>query len=196
MAECNSFYNGGASGVSNSYASALWVLDYLFNCAQGGASGVNFHGGGNGTGYTPIADSNGAVVAARPEFYGITLFTLAGTGTVLTTQLSAGSLSATAYAVKTASGTSLVLINKDPIQNISLTAQLPSAITTATLIAMTQSDAGAAPNLSATDGVAIQSATINPDGTFSPAAAYTLNPSGTQLTCYVPALSAVLITLT
>ncbi|HVB40207.1 MAG TPA: hypothetical protein VNE83_04870, partial [Terriglobales bacterium] len=44
MAECNSFYNGGSSGVSNSYASSLWVLDYLFDCAQGGACGVNFHG--------------------------------------------------------------------------------------------------------------------------------------------------------
>jgi hypothetical protein len=31
------------------------------------------------------------------------------------------------------------------------------------------------------------------DGSFSPSAAYTLNPSGTQLTSYVPALSAVLI---
>ena len=45
MSECNSFYNGGSSGVSDSYASSLWVIDYLFNCAQGGALGVNFHGG-------------------------------------------------------------------------------------------------------------------------------------------------------
>jgi hypothetical protein len=43
MSECNSFYNGGAPGISDSYASSLWVLDYLFNCAQYGASGVNFH---------------------------------------------------------------------------------------------------------------------------------------------------------
>ncbi|VEB40352.1 Uncharacterised protein [Chromobacterium violaceum] len=33
IAECNSFYDGGAPGVSNSYASALWALDYLFTCA-------------------------------------------------------------------------------------------------------------------------------------------------------------------
>jgi len=59
---------------------------------------------------------------------------------------------------------------------------------------MTQLTSGdTAPNLSATSGVTIQSAAVNPDGTFSPAAAYTLEPSGTQLTCYVPALSAVLI---
>ena len=54
ISECNSFFNGGAAGVSNSYASSLWVLDFLFNAAMGGATGVNMHGGGNAPGYTPI----------------------------------------------------------------------------------------------------------------------------------------------
>lgn len=195
MSECNSFYNGGSSGVSDSYASSLWVIDYLFNCVQGGASGVNFHGGGNGPGYTPIADSNGSVVGARPEFYGILLFTLASQGTLYTTQISAGSLNVTAYAVKTASGgLNLIVVNKDLTQNLHLTTQLPQSASSATLLAMTQLTSGAAgPDLSATSGVTIQGANVNPDGTFFPSAAYTLNPSGSQLTCYVPALSAVLI---
>jgi hypothetical protein len=195
MSECNSFYNGGSSGVSDSYASSLWVIDYLFNCAQSGASGVNFHGGGDGPGYTPIADNNGAVVEARPEFYGILLFTLAGQGTLYETQISAGSLNVTAYAVKTTSGgLNLVVVNKDLTQNLQLTAQLPQSASSATLLAMTQLTTGAtAPDLSATSGVTIQGASVNPDGTFSPGASYTLEPSGSQLTCYVPALSAVLI---
>ena len=50
LSECNSFYGGGAPGVSNSYASALWVIDFLFAAANGGASGVNLHGGGNAPG--------------------------------------------------------------------------------------------------------------------------------------------------
>jgi len=195
MAECNSFYNGGSSGVSDSYASSLWVIDYLFNCVQGGASGVNFHGGGNGPGYTPIADNAGSVVGARPEFYGILLFTLAGQGTLYTTQLSAGGLNVTAYAVRTSSGgLNLIVVNKDFTENLQLTAQLPQSATSATLIAMTQLTSGASgPDLSATSGVTIQGASVNPDGTFSPSPAYTLNPSGAELTCYVPALSAVLI---
>jgi hypothetical protein len=198
IAECNSFYNGGASGVSNSYASSLWVIDYLFNCAQGGAVGGNFHGGGNGTGYTPIADSNGAVVGARPEYYGILLFSLAGQGTLYTTQLAAGGLNITAYAVKTFSGgLNLVVVNKDLTNNLTLTIQLPQSATTATLFQMTQLSQGAtAPNLTATGGVTIQGATVLNDGTFSPSAAYTLSPSGSQLQCYVPALSAVLIQIT
>jgi hypothetical protein len=195
MSECNSFYNGGSSGVSDSYASSLWVIDYLFNCAQGGASGVNFHGGGDGPGYTPIADNNGSVVGARPEFYGILLFTLAGQGTLYTTQISAGSLNVTAYAVKASSGgLNLIVVSKDLTQNLQLTTQLPQSAASATLLAMTQLTSGAAgPDLSATSGVTIQDASVNPDGTFAPSAAYTLNPSGSQITCYVPALSAVLI---
>ena len=194
MAECNSFYNGGANGVSDSYASALWVIDYLFNCAQGGAAGVNFHGGGNGTGYTPIADSGGAVVEPRPEYYGMLLFTLAGQGTLYTTQLPANGLNATAYAVKTSSGLNLFIVNKDLTQNLSLTAQLPQTATSASLLQMTQLSAGAtSPDLSAISGVTIQGASVMNDGTFSPSAAYTLTHNGTQLTCYVPALSAVMI---
>jgi len=195
MSECNSFYNGGSSGVSDSYASSLWVIDYLFNCAQGGAVGVNFHGGGDGPGYTPIADSDGSVVEARPEFYGMLFFTLAGQGTLYSTQISAGSLNVTAYAVKTSSGSlNLIVVNKDLTQNLQLTAQLPQSSSSATLLAMTKLTSGAtAPDLSATSGVTIQEASVNPDGTFAPSVAYTLNPSGSQLTCYVPALSAVLI---
>jgi hypothetical protein len=195
MSECNSFYNGGSSGVSDSYASSLWVIDYLFNCAQSGASGVNFHGGGDGPGYTPIADSAGSVVGARPEFYGVLLFTLANQGALYTTQISAGSLNVTAYAVKASSGgLNLIVVNKDLTQNLQLTTQLPESASSATLLAMTQLTSGAtAPDLSATSGVTIQDAGVNPNGTFSPAAAYTLEPSGSQLTCYVPALSAILI---
>jgi hypothetical protein len=198
MSECNSFYNGGSSGVSDSYASSLWVIDYLFNCAQGGASGVNFHGGGDGAGYTPIADSSGTVVGARPEYYGILLFTLAGQGAVYTTELSAGSLNATAYAVKTASGgLNLILNNKDLTENLQLTAELPQEVNSATLTVMTQISGGATgPSLTATSGITIQGALVGTDGTFSPSAAYTLTFSGSQVTCYLPALSAVLIEIT
>lgn len=195
MSECNSFYNGGASGVSDSYASSLWVIDFLFNCAQGGSAGTNFHGGGNGSGYTPIADSGGTVVEARPECYGILFFTLAGQGTLYTTQLSAGGLNVTAYAVKASTGgLNIVFVNKDLTNNLQLTMQLPQTTASATLLEMTQLSQGAtAPNLTATGGVTIQGASVGNDGTFSPSAAYTLSPSGSQLTCYVPALSAVLI---
>jgi len=196
LSECNSYYAGGSDGVSDAYCSSLWVLDFLFDCALNGAVGTNFHGGGNGDGYTPIADSGGAVVEARPEYYGILFFTLAGQGSLYTTSLSGiGALNITAYAVKTASGgLNILVVNKDSAQNLQLTVELPQSASSATLIEMTQLTSGSAgPSLSATSGVTIQGASVGANGSFSPGAAYTLNASGAQVTCYVPYLSAVLI---
>lgn len=196
VSECNSYYNGGADGVSDAYCSSLWIIDFLFDCALNGSVGANFHGGGNSDGYTPIADSGGAVVEARPEYYGILLFTLAGQGTLYTTSLSGvGSLNITAYAVKTSSGgINVIVVNKDSAQNLQLSVQLPQSAGSATLLEMTQLTAGASgPSLSATSGVTIQGASVGANGSFSPGAAYTLSTSGTELTCYVPYLSAVLI---
>jgi hypothetical protein len=200
MTECNSYYNGGATGASDTYASSLWVIDFLFDCALGGAVGANMMGGGNGAGaaYTPIADNNGTVVDVRPEYYGILLFALAGQGTLYTTQLNVGGLNATAYAVHASSGgLNLVVVNKDSTQNLKITAQLPQSASSATLIEMTQLSAGtSAPSITATSGVSIQGASVNLNGSFSPSDAYILSPSGDQLQFYVPALSAVLIQIT
>jgi hypothetical protein len=41
--EINSVTGGGAKGVSNTFASALWALDTLFELARAGVSGVNVH---------------------------------------------------------------------------------------------------------------------------------------------------------
>jgi hypothetical protein len=89
-----------------------------------------------------------------------------------------------------------VLVNKDPTQNLQLTAQLPiaQAAAGATLQAMTQLSSGAgAPSLSATDGIMIQGSAVSPGGGFSPSAPYNLALSSSQVSCYVPALSAVLV---
>jgi hypothetical protein len=51
-------------------------------------------------------------------------------------------------------------------------------------------------SLAATSGVTIQGATVNPDGTFFPTVAGTLTPAGTQTTCFIPALTAALISIT
>jgi hypothetical protein len=191
ISECNSFNDGGVPGISNSYASSLWVIDFLFDVALGGGTGVNMHGGGRGPGYTPIADDDGGVVDVRPEYYGLLLFSLAGPGTLFETQLSAGTVDATAYAVRTASGgLNVVVVNKDTLQNMVLTIATGQNIHSATLQTMT----GA--SLAATSGVTIQGAIVNPDGSFFPTSPGTLTPSGTHTTCFIPALTAALISIT
>jgi len=220
MTECNSFNLGGSPGVSDSYASALWAIDYLFTCAQFGASGVNFHSGGDGNSYTSIADDYvNTVIGVRPEYYGMLLFTLAGTGPLNMTTVSAGSLNVSAYAVQTASGgMNIVIVNKDSTNNLQVTIQLPKSTPSASLLEMTQLSTGATgPSLAAVPtsltsgdqsaGVSIQGAEVGVDGTFgvpvlnsaggtlysSYPEAYTITANKSELTCYVPALSAVLI---
>ena len=191
ISECNSFYNGGAAGVSNSYASSLWVLDFLFTAAANNAAGVNLHGGGNQPGYTPIADDAGGVIEARPEYYGLLFFTLAGAGTLLQTQLSVGNVNVTAYAVKTTTGSLCVMIvNKDVGEDLTITIQTNQHIQAANMQLMS------GPGLAATSGVIIQGATVNKDGSFAPVQPLPLIASGSQTTCQVPALSAALISIT
>ncbi len=102
-----------------------------------------------------------------------------------------GSVDATAYAVRTASGgLNLIVVNKDEVQNLSLTIQTGQKIATATLQLMTGG------SLAATTGVTIQSAAVNQNGSFSPATPEILIPSANLTTCHIPTLSAALISLT
>ena len=74
IGEGNSCFNGGALGVSNTFASALWAIDTMSWASVGNISRWNFHGCPGGP-YTPIAinyTSNSAV--ARPLFYGMWFF--------------------------------------------------------------------------------------------------------------------------
>jgi hypothetical protein len=72
--------------------------------------------------------------------------------------------------------------------------QLPQSAKSASLVGMTQLSEGAAdPDLTAIQGVTIQGASVNLGSTFSAGAGYTLISNGSQLNCYVPALSAALI---
>jgi hypothetical protein len=191
MAETNSFYNGGAPNISDSYASALWVIDHLFTIAQGGSVGVNLHGGGDGEGYTPIADNNGFIVEARPEFYGVLLCALAGQGSLLATTINAGSLNTSAYTVQNSpSQLSLILSNKDDTQNLQFTVTCPSGVQSASLQLLT------GPSLSATSGVTIQGSPVNAGGSFAPLSPYGLAVASDTFGGYVPAASAALISIT
>jgi hypothetical protein len=193
----SSYADGGAPNISNTYASALWAIDTLFQCALAGASGLNFQSGSQ-TPDAVIPDSNGEILAPQPAFYGLLLASMAGAGTLLTTQLSANSLNVTAYALQTASGSmSLVLVNKEPTQSLDISIALPQTMSAATLQQLTQLSPGATtPSLAALSGITLQGATVATDGAFLPNPAYALTLSGAQLSCYVPALSAVLIQLT
>jgi hypothetical protein len=114
LAEANSYSRGGAPNVSSSYGSALWLLDFLITLAREGASGVNLHGGGNGPGYTPIADDGRGPVEARPEYAALLLFSRLAGGRQRRMALETDGLNLSALAASVPDGsTRVLLVNKD-----------------------------------------------------------------------------------
>jgi hypothetical protein len=72
LSELNSSTCGGAPGVSDTFASALWGADVLFGMAQAGVAGVNLHSW-SGAWYSPI-DFSGGQARVRPLLYGMLFF--------------------------------------------------------------------------------------------------------------------------
>ncbi|HTR43514.1 MAG TPA: hypothetical protein VMH87_18025 [Pseudomonadales bacterium] len=87
LEEANNYFKGGATDVSDTFASALWGLDFMYWWAEHDCSGINFHTGdkvSNGTEMRPskytayFSTSDGFTV--RPLGYGIKAFDVGGHG--------------------------------------------------------------------------------------------------------------------
>jgi hypothetical protein len=194
LAEANSFFAHGAPGVSDAFGSALWAIDFLFDNAQNGSSGVNFHGGGagqDGSGpfiYTPINEANGVVTDAQPIFYGMLLVTSAGTGPVLATTVDVTNVNFTGYAVSQTDGsTNVVLVNKDTTHGVDATVNVGKAAEEALAVFLQ------GPSLLATSDVTFAGAGISPAGEWHPSPAWTVPVSGHVVSLTVPPASAVLV---
>lgn len=81
ITEINSVACGGADGVSNSFASALWGADVMFNMASVGLRGMQFHttSGGYYSAFKFIRSTNSSgkfvyTPAVYPLYYGMLLF--------------------------------------------------------------------------------------------------------------------------
>jgi hypothetical protein len=77
--EMNSVACAGTRGVSDTFASALWLLDTLFNMANIGVDGVNVHTL-PGAGYELFSFTNssrGWHAFVHPEYYGMLMFSQA-----------------------------------------------------------------------------------------------------------------------
>lgn len=128
--ETNSFFGGGKPGVSDTFGSALWCLDYLFDLAAHGCQGVNMETDVNQLGfvsfYSPIAHDAAGVCSARPEYYGMLAFAMAGHGELLKTTLDRGEVNLVAYATREESGELiLIVINKDLVRDVTIQCRLP-----------------------------------------------------------------------
>ncbi len=71
MTEVNSCSHGGMKGVSDAFASSLWIADYMLQVGQAGFSGVNVHGGGVEGVYSPLVGDLQRGYTARPLTFGM-----------------------------------------------------------------------------------------------------------------------------
>jgi hypothetical protein len=74
--EMNSVTCGGKNGISNVFASALWVVNALFEAMSDGVDGVNIHTfPGTANQLFSFTTTNGQWLSSvRPEYYGLLMF--------------------------------------------------------------------------------------------------------------------------
>jgi hypothetical protein len=176
MDEVNDISCEGEPGVSDTFAAALWALDYTARALAAGTVGVNFHDLPAQPGaYSPLAAlTPGAVAAgalhAQPEWYALlAAHALLGAGPgaqALPTHVAGaapGELSA--YAVRGSGGhLALLLVDYDPPGSppLAVHLRLPRGVAGGTVLRLT------APGPAATAGVRLGGRAVAPDGTWAP----------------------------
>jgi len=197
IAEMNSASCEGAKGVSDTFASALWALDTMFNFAKVGVQGVNFHmlPGSNYELFTPSQTASGSWQAfVHPEYYGLALFAQAFPPGAQLLNVTAPSGPTKVWATKAADGTiHVVVINQDPVNEHDVAVTVPGQTTPGTIESLT------APSISATTGVSLGGQTFGAEsstGTLpAPAVTTPATPVAGVYTIPGPAASAEMLTI-
>jgi Glycosyl hydrolase family 79 C-terminal beta domain len=194
--ELNSAACSGRLGVSNTFASALWALDALFNLAAVGVDGVNIHTLPKAP-YEPFTFARrGSTWSAfvHPVYYGLLMFAQAfPPGARLLTVTAPGGYVKVWATVAPDGHTRVVLINKQATTPVRVHLQLAGIATTATVAALR------APAINSVSGVTLAGRTFGLKTTTgelrgSPRTT-PLSPAGGTYDVELPAASAVLLTL-
>ncbi len=111
--EANDHYSGGVRDASNTFAGALWALDFLHWWAAQGAVGVDFHNTQWVVNDVITPDENNHITT-NPKGYGFAAFNLSGRGRPEPLTLSnSDNVNLTAYAVRDGQQLVVTLINKE-----------------------------------------------------------------------------------
>lgn len=192
LAETNSCYQGGKSGVSDTLGSALWGGDLMYQLASEGGMGINFHGGGYGW-YTPVSGTRANGFLARPIFYGMLLFAEAGSGRLVESKLDGIERAPllTAYGVRASDGGLRVAIfNKNTDQRVRLEIDASQQLQAAKLLRLY------APRVDDATDVTFGGEPVGASGTWTEAFEEKLPVENGKTTVEMPAASAALIRFT
>lgn len=195
--EINGISCGGTRGVSDTFASALWVLDTLFEMARTGVSGVNIHtvpGTINEVLGPELVDGTWRM-RVHPEFYGMIMFAQAAPpGARLLRLASTVPSGVKVWATRSGATIHVVVINKRLALSQVLRLRIAGAGGSATVEQLR------APSVNATSGVTLGGQTFGTttaSGVLAgPVPDDTLAPSGGTYTVRVPAASATMLTMT
>jgi hypothetical protein len=168
--ETNSVSCGGKDGVSNTFAAALWAVNYIAQTMAEGASGINFEGNpATCRGYSPVCAPTRArllsgALQPQPEWYALLLTRgLVGDRPVHTTILSRRRPN---IAITTLLGPHgalrLVIVDDDPAgsQTAAMHVHVPPGYRQANILRLT------APSPRATSGVRLGGAAVAADGSW------------------------------
>ncbi len=190
-------YLKGIPNASDSFASALWALEYLHWWAARGCVGVNFHNTEWLKTDTVYFDDESQSYQIHPKAYGIKMFELGSSGRVEPVEITnINGLNLSAYAVGSAAALCVTILNKEHgigARDATVTlapAGFSSGPAAVMYLSAPNNDAGA------TSGMTLGGGTITNDapwqGKWTP-----LKPGESgQLSVWVPASSAALIKIT
>ena len=190
VGECGSASSGGSPGVSDTFASALWCADYLFDIAILGVAGVNFHGSFNCRGYTSFCATKKGGYHVHGNYYGMLFFRQAAQGHVLPVKSLNAGVNLTCHAVRGIDGVLRVaLINKDLEKSAQVSIKVGNRVDPAGVMRLS------APALSAKSGITLGGAEVSLDGEWAPLSDETIPVREGEITVDVPVASAALVAL-
>jgi hypothetical protein len=197
--ETNSVSCGGMPGISNTFASALWAVNYLSEAMVEGTVGVNFHGNvSNCGGYAPVCAANPEDVAAgalraQPEWYALLLGkSLIGDRPVPSVvKPTRPNVSVTTWLARDGSLVCVVVDRNDTgSRSAAVNLHVGRGFGAAASLTLT------APSLTAGLGVTLGGRSVARDGSWQPPAALPQRPNRAGvITLTVSPASAVLVTM-
>jgi hypothetical protein len=190
LTELNSVTCGGRPGVSNSFATALWAPDALFDLLRAGVDGVNLHVRADAIN-APFAITR-AGLTARPLLYGLLFFAraLGAAPRLVPVRLRApAALHLQAWAVRVGPHTLHVVVIDTGRRSVRVTLRLPATgrATVQRLLA---------PSLASASGVTLGGRQLGPNGRWEGLPAReTIAGAAGAYTLPLPRLSAALLSL-
>lgn len=194
LVELNSCFGGGKAGVSDTFASALWGLDLMFTLALAGGSGINWQTGVNHLGrissYSPIWDDERGHYSARPLYYALLAFSVAGVGTRFSVGADPAGGLITIYGVKKDTGpTWVTAINKDVNTGAEVRLSSSQPFSKAELLELH------APAVDSNENVTLGRSAVSDQGHWRAGEAETIGSRRGEFRFYVAPASAALVRL-